>query len=79
MSEVKKAIITDYDVCEMDMDKQVALKNSQVRFDFHDCYFLIEQDKYCESGIRINKIAKLHPNTDQLAIEPHSQNVIAIH
>lgn len=42
---MEKAIITDYNIIEGDMAKQTVLKNGQVRFDFKDCYFLVEQKK----------------------------------
>jgi len=75
---MEKAIITDYNIVENDRGRQTILKNNQVRFDFSDCYFIVEQDKYKPSGLRINKIAKKASNSDQIVIEPNCTNSVAM-
>ena len=66
---MEKAIITDYNIVENDRGRQTILKNNQVRFDFSDCYFIVEQDKYQPSGLRVNKIAKKGSKLNQILIK----------
>ena len=75
---MEKAIITDFNILEQDFSKQTVLKNSEVRFDFSDCYFLVEQDKTNYSSLRITKIAKTTANEDQIRVNPNCSNTIMV-
>ena len=77
--EIKKPKITDYNIVEGDESKHRVLDYDQVKFEFDNCFFIISQNKYAPESIQVYKIAKKAAATDQVSVNPQSQNVINIY